>query len=125
MTVHRKILDFIESLVTSSRGRCLQFTACVASRPLPNFEHRLQGCEGLTVQDFTNKDMQSYISSALSKYGERHYELAEDKVEFRHILTQITTTASGVFLWVKLAIASLKQGIMNGDTVLELQTRLA
>jgi hypothetical protein len=40
------------------------------------------------------------------------------------LIKDVTLKASGVFLWVRLAVKSLLDGLRDGDTVEDLQARL-
>jgi hypothetical protein len=48
----------------------------------------------------------------------------EQPTEASKLVTEIVTKADGVFLWVKLVVRSLLEGIGNGDSISELGTRL-
>lgn len=97
---------------------------CISSRPWNCFEDAY-GASGmkLRLEDLTESDIQSYTKDSLipafSKSAISHY------VEFVHEATsEILAKAQGVFLWVFLAVQSLRRGITEGDTVELLRTRI-
>jgi hypothetical protein len=44
--------------------------------------------------------------------------------EAKHLIDEVTGKASGVFLWVRLVVLSLLEGLRDGDTITDLQDRL-
>lgn len=92
---------------------------CLASRPEPRFRRQLSIEPHLTLEDLTASDMESYTRSMLEPYlviGRMHL--------MRYIVHDLVDKAEGVFLWLRLAIRSLVDGLENGDSEDELIERL-
>jgi hypothetical protein len=49
----------------------------------------------------------------------------ENPIEASSLVTEIVTKADGVFLWVRIVVRSLLEGMSYGDSIDELQSRLA
>jgi hypothetical protein len=98
---------------------------CLASRPhnvfvdafgqSPDRMLRLQDLTREDIRSFVNDNLQPHISlSHISMYSDQYSVLVED----------IVNKAEGVFLWVYLVVRSMKDGLVNADTITKLQERL-
>ncbi|KAK3377288.1 hypothetical protein B0T24DRAFT_237832 [Lasiosphaeria ovina] len=98
---------------------------CVSSRPWNEFEKAFGG-DGLCmlrVQDLTRDDITLFVRDTLEKDA-NFQELREDDETCVDLVREITHRANGVFLWVRLVVQSLLQGVTNADTVADLRRRL-
>lgn len=75
------------------------------------------------MHDLTRQDIFNYTEDMLSAHW-RWNELHFPKDQMDSILEAIATKAYGVFLWVFLVTKSMRQGLINGDIVSDLQRRL-
>lgn len=91
----------------------------ISSRPISSCVDAFQGSPALRLENLNRADIRAYTEDTLGPkidiYGHgRCSELTEE----------IVTKSMGVFLWVHLVVASLLQGLRDGDTTSELATRL-
>lgn len=97
---------------------------CASSRPLPDFEHSFQRRPSLMLQNLTFNDIRTYVTT---KFNENtrvaHIQKSEPNLS-KQLSSEIVDRASGVFLWVKLAVESILKGLRNDDNSLELYKRL-
>lgn len=97
----------------------------LASRPEQAFQDSFQHGPNIRMQDLTFPDITAYIDAELctqpifQRFKNNQQQHADLLVE------QIAQKASGVFLWVILAVRSLVTGLRNGDRVSDLEQRLA
>lgn len=97
---------------------------CVSSRPYVVFERQFKGFPGLMLQDLTYADIKSYVRIKFSN-NELMSELEEQEPGLRdRLASEVVIKASGVFLWVRLVVNSLLEGISNYDRASDLQRRL-
>jgi hypothetical protein len=97
---------------------------CVSSRPWNEFHQAFDGFPGLRLQDLTFNDIRLYVKETLAG-DERMDSLSyENPIQASNLVTEIVNKADGVFLWVKFVVRSLLEGITNGDTISQLQSRL-
>lgn len=96
---------------------------CVASRAEVALQAALQHCPSFRMQDVTYKDIHKFASETLRvSFQSSHLGTAvRDHTEF---VREICNAADGVFLWVALAVKSLKNGLVKEDTVEDLLKRL-
>jgi hypothetical protein len=116
---HAEIVNMLQDVV-KSRG----VKICLSSRPLRVFERALNNCPGFRVQDLTKEDIREYIAGNLHQ----NHDMVDLMRKENHRATQLTKKimekASGVFLWVQLVVKSLLNGLMNQDTIKDLERRL-
>jgi hypothetical protein len=97
---------------------------CVSSRPWVVFEDGFCQQPSLMLQFLTYSDIMRYVREKLTgqpAFRELAWgfpKIAED------LLEDVTAKASGVFLWVILAVDSLIKGLADGDRIEDLKCRL-
>ncbi|CAM1503328.1 Fc.00g081040.m01.CDS01 [Cosmosporella sp. VM-42] len=94
---------------------------CVSSRPERRFELRLGVCPRLQLHKLVWPDMQSHVNSSLGPLLEAKSISVptQEKIAFR-----LVERSDGVFLWLYLALQSIREGIVNEDGEAELLLRL-
>jgi hypothetical protein len=97
---------------------------CVASRFWPIFEDAFGGTSMLRVESLTRRDILTYIHGKFGSSRQFPELLTVQRQEAEALISNLADKASGVFLWVCLAVESLLEGIRDGDDVRELQKRL-
>jgi hypothetical protein len=97
---------------------------CVSSRPWNVFADIFNARPSLRLEDLTYPDIQYYISSELSS-NLGFVALQRGDPDFTSsIIDNVSTKASGVFLWVVLVVQSLLEGFTDGERLSDLQRRL-
>ena len=97
---------------------------CLSSRPLLIFEESFRESPGLRLQDLTSGDIRRFVTDRLSN-DPRMQQMVRDEPSQRHDFEKdICNKAQGVFLWVKLVVRSLLDGVSNSDRMADLRARL-
>lgn len=109
-------------LRTSSNGKNIKL--CVASRPWLVFEDAFQRRPSLRLEELTLKDIRLFASEKLNDNIMFAQLQDHDFKSAARLIEAVTKKSSGVFLWVRLVIKSLLEGLRDGDTVEDLQARL-
>ena len=116
---HKDVSEFLRSLAKSRRVKIV-----LSSRPITASLNTFRGCPTLRLQDLTIRDMATYVRGTL----ESHRSMVELSKHFPHETTEvckeIREKADGVFLWVKLVVRILVDGLENGDDLKDLQLKL-
>ncbi|CZR60408.1 uncharacterized protein PAC_10304 [Phialocephala subalpina] len=97
---------------------------CVASRPWLAFEDAFQCRPSLRLEDLTPPDIHRFVAGTLAEnrmFSELQRLYPEDAENF---LIEVTGKACEVFLWVRLVVVSLLEGLRGGDSVADLKERL-
>jgi hypothetical protein len=115
-----ELCQVLKELSSSPNVKC-----CLSSRPLNVFEDAFgrDQCQKLNIHDLTREDISIYTQSRLIEHP-RWTEASFSNVQMESVISSITDRADGVFLWVFLVTRSLRDGLVNGDTIRDLQKRL-
>ncbi|KAH6876597.1 hypothetical protein B0T10DRAFT_497781 [Thelonectria olida] len=97
---------------------------CLASRPWLVFEDAFRQRPSLRVEDLTLKDIRIFASDKLSENRMFEELRAHDPDNAQKLIEEVTARSSGVFLWVRLVVKSLLEGLRDGDTMDDLSARL-
>ena len=115
----RELLQFFDQLTRPRNAGSLNVKMCVASRPENVFHDAFHAYPGFAIHDHTAQDIRQYATRRL-----RNINLAEDGLvasDLGVLVPDILHKAQGVFIWVRLVIEELVEGLCDGDTVEELQ----
>jgi hypothetical protein len=96
----------------------------LSSRPWVVLSDSLSLFPGLRLQDLTRPDIELYVSDKLIGNPGMKTLLEWQPNATIHFSNLICERASGVFLWVVLAVRSLLDGLTYGDRMAELHQRL-
>lgn len=116
---HSDIADLVSGIADMDNIKI-----CASSRPLPDFEYSFQRRPSLMLQNLTFNDIRTYVTT---KFNENAHvaNIQENEPDLsKQLSSEIVKRASGVFLWVKLAVESILKGLRNDDNSLELYKRL-
>ena len=96
----------------------------VSSRPIPACLRLFKDGPNLRLEDLTRKDIGNYVNSKIRAHQRMQELLIEAPEEAAHFVDQIVATASGVFLWVRLVVSLLIDGLDNCDRISDLSAKL-
>ncbi|KAH6971068.1 hypothetical protein BKA56DRAFT_661025 [Ilyonectria sp. MPI-CAGE-AT-0026] len=116
---HQEVIQLLRGLSLSDRIKI-----CVSSRPLPVFQKALSQYPGLRLQDLTEDDIYLVVEGKLLKHPDMVRVIEKSPDRAMKIANKIVYKASGVFLWVHLVIKSLINGLINNDSINDLEHRL-
>lgn len=111
-----------EMFITATKNGKIK--ALLSSRPLMEFTDCFAGRPQLQLQQLTHNDITTYVNGSLSVHSQMACLKATYEDDTKALVEEIVSSASGVFLWVKLVVNSLLQGLQNGDKIEDLQLRL-
>jgi hypothetical protein len=116
---HSELLEFIDILARDHRIK-----VCVSSRPWLVFENKFGRGPCLTLHHLTAKDIQHFASEKLF-LSQGFVELNESKPDVAtHLINEIANKSNGVFLWVRIVVRALYEGLLDGDHESQLRERL-
>ncbi|KAI0016039.1 hypothetical protein F4780DRAFT_714828 [Xylariomycetidae sp. FL0641] len=93
---------------------------CVSSRELPAFETISRG-QQIRLHELTEADIKTLV---LATFSEETVFLSLPEKQRDAIIDDIVSQAQGVFLWVVLVSQSVLRGLLNGDSVSRLRSRI-
>lgn len=97
---------------------------CVSSRPWNVYQDSFGTYPTLTLELLTRQDIQNYVEHVFR--ANHHYQkrLMSDPVTANEMAQTVVDRANGVFLWVRLVVRSLVEGLEHGDNVHHLLRRV-
>jgi hypothetical protein len=116
---HREIASLFTKLAESSNVK-----VCVSSRPELPFEDAFGSFPNLRLQDLTYNDIRHYVNETLNTNSRYHQLTVDEPLAAPALEREIISRADGVFLWVRLVLKSLMDGLGNRDDIDDLQRRL-
>jgi hypothetical protein len=97
---------------------------CLSSRPWNIFWDAFGRYPQLRLEDLTHTDIKDYVQAQLESHARFRYLLEHDRITAENIVEGVTSKASGVFLWVRLVVRELLNGLRDGDGVSTLSEKL-
>jgi hypothetical protein len=101
------------------------FKICVSSRPWPIFEKSFCDVPHFQVQDLSVGDIRQYVDDYLDCAPKARRIAKKEPDSFLLLKARITQNADGVFLWATLCTKTLVARIAIGDTMTDLDAKLA
>ncbi|CAN9250015.1 unnamed protein product [Alternaria alternata] len=96
----------------------------VSSRPLNACLDAFAGCPTLRLQELTRADMKTFVQGELSSKPSMACLMQRYPIRAPQLTIELLDKAEGVFLWVKLVVRLLADGLEDGDNLEELHARL-
>lgn len=116
---HEDLVTYFRDLITEHRIKI-----CFASRPWVVFENAFREQPSLMLEHLTHDDRMTYVKSHFE--GDANFERVQtlDHIFANSLFDTIVKNSEGVFLWVRLVVESLLDGMREADRVSDLQKRL-
>ncbi|OAL46371.1 hypothetical protein IQ07DRAFT_647357 [Pyrenochaeta sp. DS3sAY3a] len=116
---HDALITTIQSMLSPN------VKTCVSSRRWPLFEDGFRQSPSLRLEALTRNDIKRYVTNRFEDNDGFQDLEKETPKEARQLIEDITSKASGVFLWVRLVTDRLLNGLTKGERVAELQEHLS
>ena len=117
---HTEVIRILKKLASNS-----DIKVCFSSRPWNVFDKGYGENFGrkLELEHLTQGDITKFVKEEL--FDDSTFQILKARdTRYDDLIKEIASKARGVFLWVFLVVRSLKRGLTNEDTILELQERL-
>lgn len=114
-----RVIDLLKTAAANPHVKLI-----VSSRPWPIFEDAFDSEPTLQLHHLTQRDIMSFVQDRL---GSNHLtrRLANiEPSETMQLVENVINKAAGVFLWVRMVVKSLLEGVRNQDTILDLKGRV-
>lgn len=117
---HRELVKILCQLSESPNIK-----VCVSSRPWVDFDNAFGDSPWtICLQDLTKQDILEYVTDELEQEEAFRKLWSNSHEAALEIIQRITEKSEGIFLWVYLVVRSLIRGLVNGDDLHTLRTRL-
>jgi len=125
---HLEFVELIKAVAASTNDATLKIKFCISSRLLNVFRDGFEDCPGFQIHKWTEGDVSKYATTRFQEHPRLRFQPCgneDSSFDTANIGKEVVRRALGVFLWVKLVVDDLLEGLTDGDTALELQERLA
>jgi hypothetical protein len=119
---HGRLVERLQRWTERSRGN---IKMCVSSRLQPPFIDRFSAAQRITLNNLTDFDIRHMVNGRLEQHERFRVLKQRDDNGCTELVTQVTSAAEGVFLWVALLLNSLSKGLDKGDTIKMLRRRVS
>ncbi|TGO50108.1 hypothetical protein BOTNAR_0406g00100 [Botryotinia narcissicola] len=96
----------------------------MSGRPINASANVFKGCPTLRLQNVTRHNMDQYIRGNLVGHQAMCKMSRFDPRGAGDLVSEIKSKAEGVFLWVRLVVRLLVDGLEAGDSIMDLQAKL-
>ncbi|KAI1139173.1 hypothetical protein F5Y05DRAFT_412274 [Hypoxylon sp. FL0543] len=96
---------------------------CVASRQWNEFDIGFQGYPSLRIHEWTRDDIQIFVTDRFDEISD--LSTSVNKHDLDTLAEVIVDKAEGVFLWVRVVLAAIEEGVLNGDDLEDLEGKVA
>ncbi|KAL3296176.1 small s protein [Colletotrichum asianum] len=112
------------AILFTAAARSTSFKAVLSSRPENAFEEAFINFPKLRLHALTHDDVVKYVNEHLHNHPRMVQLALEAPKESNNLIEEIVEAAQGVFLWVRLVVRSLLEGLQNHDAIDTLTERL-
>jgi len=116
---HYELADLLIEMAHNSNIKI-----CVSSRPWVEFIEKFSECPSLRLQDLTYPDIEKYVHGKAGRHQAFQKLADREPLAASSLLNEIIESADGVFLWVRIVVHSLLDGIVKRDNTTILLERL-
>lgn len=117
---HGVVIEILQDLSNSPAVKL-----CVSSRPWNCFNDTIGKANAGTLQlhELTEEDIELFAEENIISYGKSIRNRTQSQ-DYTRLVQEIRKRAQGVFLWVRLVVHSLRDGLTNDDPMSLLRQRL-
>lgn len=121
---HRELISTLIALTEFKENPNFKIRLCVAGRPENIFKDAFRDYPSLAIHDYTETDIRLYAEDRIRQ--ENNSILTDEgKRGLQVLVTELVVKARGVFLWVRLVVDEIIEGLTDGKTLVELQQLLS
>lgn len=97
---------------------------CLSSRSWNIFRDAFESCSQMRLEDLTYNDISAFVHSHF--YSNKRFQtlIQYDSIAAEALVTNLVNKASGVFLWVRLVVKQLLQGLRDEDGIRTLKKKV-
>ena len=121
---HRELVLILRSMAQWTDNPAFRVRLALAGRPENVFKTAFQGCPGFSIHEYTTDDIRHYVEDRIQVDLPRELSI-EYEEGLGNLVENIVQKAQGVFLWVRLVVGEIIEGICEGDTIEELMSLLS
>ena len=121
---HKELISTLIALTDFKENPMFKIRLCVAGRPENVFKDAFRDYPSFAIHDYTETDIRLYAEDRI-RHENNSILTDEGKRGLQLLVTEIVVKARGVFLWVRLVVDEIIEGLTDGKTLEELQQLLS
>ena len=121
---HRELVLMLRSIAQLTDNPAFRVRLALAGRPENVFKTAFQGCPGFSIHEYITDDIRHYAEDRIQAETPRELSIEYEEA-LKNLVERIVQKAQGVFLWVRLVVGEIIEGICEGDTMEELTSLLS
>ncbi|OTA95219.1 hypothetical protein M434DRAFT_29084 [Hypoxylon sp. CO27-5] len=115
-------LELVRKIIGWATSNPTDLKICVSSRQWNEFEVGFDKYPSLRIHEWTRDDIKTFVTD---RFGEIcDLSTSVDKHDLNTLADVIVDKAEGVFLWVRVVLATIEQGVLNGDDFQDLREKV-
>ena len=121
---HEELVNILRSLSSPQDPATIRIKLCLASRPESIFPGAFHKCPGFAVQGYTRSDIGQYVFGRINSTFNLLVPSEDDRKQVKPLCDEVLERAKGVFVWVKLVVDELIEGLNDGNNISQLRRTL-
>ncbi|KAI2602605.1 hypothetical protein GGR54DRAFT_493072 [Hypoxylon sp. NC1633] len=114
--------ELISNIIRWAAASPTDLKICVSSREWNEFEVGFEGYPRFRIQEWTRNDIANFVSDRFGEMCASSTSVTQQDLD--PLAGMITDKAEGVFLWVRVVLETLEQGVLNGDEFQDLKEKV-
>ena len=121
---HKELISTLIALTKFQENPVFKIRLCVAGRPENIFKDAFRDYPSFAIHEYTETDIRLYVEDRIRQ--ENNSTLTDEgKRGLQLLVIELVVKARGVFLWVRLVVDEIIEGLTDGKTLEELQQLLS
>ncbi|KAI1452174.1 hypothetical protein F4805DRAFT_448534 [Annulohypoxylon moriforme] len=115
-------LELIQEIIGWTKKSSENLKICVSSREWNEFEVGFGRYPSLRIHELTYADIKNFVMDRFNEIEE--LSTLVDGAKLGTLAEVVVIKAEGVFLWVRVVLAAIEQGVLNGDDFEDLREKV-
>jgi len=121
---HIELVEILKCLSVVENSTTVRIKLCLASRQESVFPGAFHRSPGFAIHEYTHSDIEQYVGDHVESALGVSIVTEDDQTQVKALSNEVTKRAKGVFIWVKLVVQELVEGIIDGSSISQLRQRL-
>lgn len=121
---HIELIKLLKCLSNVENSTTVRIKLCLASRQESVFPGAFHRSPGFAIHEYTHSDIEQYVGDHVESALGVSIVTEDDQTQVKALSNEVTKRAKGVFIWVKLVVQELVEGIIDGSSISQLRQRL-
>lgn len=121
---HIELIKILRCLSSAENSATVRIKLCLASRQESVFPGAFHKSPGFAIHEYTHSDIKQYVVDHVESALGLSIVTEDDRTQVKALSNEVTKRAKGIFIWVKLVVKELVEGIIDGTSIPQLYQSL-